>query len=377
MRVVMVNRADAFTFLGGDTIQMVKTKESLERLGISVDIALGPQPRDFYASFDVVHIFNIQTYTFSYYEAQKAKQAGKPVALSPVFWDFLNSEEVLNMKGYWSPKLQLVSKVLGKVVTEILLKAYWSKWKSKQMQKFMLDLLKMADILLPNSEAEMDCLRKNFKLGTGATYEVIPNAVDISIFNPYQELPIPDKLTVKGITSKKYILEVGRIDPCKNQLSLIKAAINLKLPLVLIGAETNNAYTQECKKVSTGHEVFFIGPVAHEELSAYYCHARVHALPSWRETPGLASLEAAAMGCNIVSTFVGSGKEYFGSDAWYCDPFNQESIIEAVRNAYYSQTNSFLIECVRQNYSWVKAGERTLQAYKRATELTKGECKMS
>lgn len=366
MHVVMVNRTDAFTLLGGDTIQMLKTKEHLEKLGIWVDIALGPQLLDYYTSFDLVHIFNIQTEVFSYHETKKAKQSGKPIALSPIFWDFSGLEEVLAIKRDWSPKWRLVEKVFRKSITKMLYKADWSGWKEKQAQKLVSSLLRMADILLPNAEIEMDSLRRNFGLGLETRYEVIPNAVDIEIFNPSRALPMPARLASLGLNSKGFVLEVGRIEPCKNQLSLIKAAIDLEVPLVLIGAETNYAYVQECKKLASGHKVYFVSPIAHEELPAYYQHSQVHALPSWRETPGLASLEAAAMGCNIVSTSIGSAEEYFGSEAWYCDPFNQESLIDAIHNAYYSKKSNGLIERIKENYSWAKAGERTLQAYEKA-----------
>ena len=43
-----------------------------------------------------------------------------------------------------------------------------------------------------------------------------------------------------------------------------------------------------------------------QELAEHYARAQVHALVSFRETPGLVSLEAAALGCAVVSTDRGS-----------------------------------------------------------------------
>ena len=51
--------------------------------------------------------------------------------------------------------------------------------------------------------------------------------------------------------------------------------------------------------------------IPQQELVQYYQKAKVHILPSWFETTGLSSLEAAAMGCNIVITDKGDTKEYF------------------------------------------------------------------
>ena len=41
MRVLFFNRFDWSTNMGGDTIQMLKTKEFLQKLGVQVEIAKG------------------------------------------------------------------------------------------------------------------------------------------------------------------------------------------------------------------------------------------------------------------------------------------------------------------------------------------------
>lgn len=365
----MVNRPDALTRPGGDTVQMLKTKEALEKLGVYVEIAIGAQTPDFYASFDLVHIFNVQTYNFSLAEARKAKKAGRPIALSPIFWDFWNLQDVVEGTAYWSPKWRVVRKLFGWNLTKALRKGYWLLvyiYKSRQMYYKIKLLLEMADILLPNSKAEMDLLRRQFHLGSETVFEVVPNAVDTDLFNPYRDLPLPTKLAELGIESGQYVLEVARIEPCKNQLALIEATKKLGFPLVLIGPEVDEVYVRECKRASDGYPVYFLGPVPHEELAAYYFHAKVHALPSWRETPGLASLEAAAMGCNIVTTLIGSAEEYFGDSAWYCNPFDQESIVAAVREAYAGERSNRLQKRVRELYTWYKAAQFTLLGYEEA-----------
>ncbi len=55
--------------------------------------------------------------------------------------------------------------------------------------------------------------------------------------------------------------------------------------------------------------------------------------PSWFETTGLSSLEAAAMGCNIVITRKEDAYEYFENDACYYDPESPESIFQAIDQA--------------------------------------------
>ena len=47
-------------------------------------------------------------------------------------------------------------------------------------------------------------------------------------------------------------------------------------------------------------------------LASAYAAARVFALPSWFETPGLAALEAGLAGCAVAITPYGSTRDYFG-----------------------------------------------------------------
>ncbi len=90
----------------------------------------------------------------------------------------------------------------------------------------------------------------------------------------------------------------------------------------------------------------------------------MHVLPSWFETTGLSSLEAAAMGCNLVITRKGDTEEYFGDMAYYCEPDDISSIREAVLNAYSAPKNPKLKDHILENYTWNKTAEQTLNAYK-------------
>jgi glycosyltransferase involved in cell wall biosynthesis len=98
-------------------------------------------------------------------------------------------------------------------------------------------------------------------------------------------------------------------------------------------------------------------------LTRYYREAKVHVLPSWFETCGLSSLEAGAMGCNVVVADKGFTREYFGENAFYCDPGNVESIYNAVHEAATSPSQEALQASVLKNYTWQQAARQTLEAY--------------
>jgi len=103
------------------------------------------------------------------------------------------------------------------------------------------------------------------------------------------------------------------------------------------------------------------------ELAGYYRKAKVHILPSWFETTGLSSIEAAAMGCNIVITDKGDTREYFGDDAFYCDPANPASILETVEKASAAGINENLQKKILEKYTWQQAALQTSKAYQLAT----------
>jgi glycosyltransferase involved in cell wall biosynthesis len=166
---------------------------------------------------------------------------------------------------------------------------------------------------------------------------------------------------------KDFLLGVGRICRRKNQLNLIRAARRLKLPLVLIGPLNDSNYYQECRREAVGQKVLFIDTLTPPELASAYAAAKVHALVSWYDTPGLVSLEAALAGCTIVSTNRGSAREYFGELAYYCNPDDLDSIIEAIANAWKTEKDFRLQQLVLENYTWEKTAELTYKAYRMIT----------
>jgi glycosyltransferase involved in cell wall biosynthesis len=88
------------------------------------------------------------------------------------------------------------------------------------------------------------------------------------------------------------------------------------------------------------------------------------------ETPGLSSLEAAAMGCNIVVTRKGDTYDYFEDDAFYCEPDDVNSIKTALDNAFSSPVNPKLKAKIFDNYTWEKTAEETYKAYQKIVNIT-------
>ena len=113
--------------------------------------------------------------------------------------------------------------------------------------------------------------------------------------------------------------------------------------------------------------MFFLGHIEHESslFVSLYGASRVFCLTSWFETPGLAALEAAAAGKNMVMTPYGSTKDYFGSLALYAYPQDLNDIRVKVEAAFDKDPDTKLQKRVLDNFLWDKVAAKTLEAYKR------------
>jgi glycosyltransferase involved in cell wall biosynthesis len=334
MRVLFQNRVDYETAIAGDSVQTLKTREYLIKMGIEVIINNKEDLN--LAEFDLVHLFNIIPVTKTYHFFQNAKRQNKPIVLSPIYWDPREFLEVTNENAKFGA---------------------W--WRETMFQRR--EILNGVRLILPNSRMELENLNKTFSVLPAA--QIIPNAADKSF-----ALATPDRF-LKKYRLADFLLSVGRICRRKNQLSLIKVAKQLKLRLVIIGPVNDTQYYQECRRESAGHHVIFIDTLNPVELASAYAAARVHALVSWYDTPGLVSLEAALAGCAIVSTNRGCAPEYFEDLAFYCEPGDLAGIRDAVQRAWETTKNHNLKERVLQKFTWEKTASTTREAYQSIVRL--------
>ncbi|MBN1374346.1 glycosyltransferase family 4 protein [Candidatus Dojkabacteria bacterium] len=365
MKVLMQSRQNLFSDPGGDTVQVNKTMESLEKLGVTVDCSVELTPD--ISNYDIVHVFNITRPHEAYLQVNNAKKYGKKVVLSTIYVDYWEYERYVR-GGF----LGLLAKCTNRYFvekTKVLLKCikhfevhdgFWQVLK-KPYLKVVQQIVSLSDLLLPNSESEMDRLINNFVLDRRKlVYRVVPNAVDIDFFSRDKVIHVPkDLLPFKGC-----VMCAGRIEGRKNQLKMVEALADTKYNVVLAGQPSPNSksYFKEIEKIAASN-VFTLGQQDKERLRALYSIAKVHILPSWMETTGLTSLEAGVMGCNIVVTEKGDTREYFGDKAFYCDPASTSSIRDSVAKAFSAPRNAKLVEHIKNNYNWGKAAEVTLSAY--------------
>lgn len=362
MKVLFQSRKTLFTAPGGDTTQILKTKEFLEKLGLDVDISLELTPD--VSKYDIIHVFNLMRPQELYLQVKNAKRYGKKVALSTIYGPYEEYE-----KKARGGILQFINKFLSitqieylKVIARAILNFEFSKGTviyllngHKRLQR---KIIKMVDVFLPNSHSEMRRVATDFNLSQ-YNYIAIANAVDISKFD-YNSVNIDSNF-------EKYrdcVLCVSRIEGRKNQLNIVRACKKLPYKFVFIGKAGANfrKYYEQCKK-EANENMFFLGQVEHDKLPQFYKLAKVHILASWMETPGLSSLEAGVMRCNVVATKKGDTEDYFDNYAYYCEPDNLDSINNAVTQAFNAPFNEAFYNRIIENYTWEETAKQTLEGY--------------
>lgn len=367
MRVLMINRRSMRESPGGDVIQMEKTRDSLRKIGVQVDVIAADQlPAR--AHYDLVHLFNLQTPEDTMIGLKWAEHQGIPVVLSPIFWFMFENHffRAVSSRRRW----HFIAKILGTRVSWPLYKT-WQITKSpfNQLWRNQRSLLRRSRFILPNARVESELIRNYFWLNGSwlRKVRVVPNAVDRALFSGVKmNSPLVKKYDLEG-----YVLQVAWIGEAKNQLGLISALYDIPVQIAFVGYASPHepAYFKTCKDLAEKRgNVVFLGRLSYKELPAVYASAAVHVLPSWRETPGLASLEAGAAGCRVVSTSIGSAREYFGAEAWYCHPADHNSIQEAVVSALNTLHSNTLRKKILQHYTWENAAKATLVAYKAALQ---------
>ena len=361
MKVAFITRATLYKVHGGGGVQIIETAKYLQKLGIKVNIYLTNEKIS-YEEFDLLHFFDIIRPANILYHIKKTN---KPFVISPILVNYSEYDSQyrkgisgLIFRSFSASANEYIKTILRWILRKDVLQSKAYIWKGHK--KSIKEILQKVNTILPNSKAEYEQLKKLYS--TYKPYIIVPNGIDEKLF-------YADSSFVKD---EKLIICAARIEGIKNQLNLIKALNNTDFRLLLIGEAAPNQkdYYRRCRKMAAKN-VEFIGRVSQQELVGYYNKAKVHALPSWFETCGLSSLEAAAMGCNIVITEKGYTRDYFGNDAFYCDPETAGSIYHAVSRAAESVHTKKLQEKILQQYTWQRTAAITFEAYKKIINALK------
>lgn len=363
MKILFQSRSTLFSVPGGDTIQIMKTAEALRTRGVQVDISTDLEPD--LSDYDMVHLFNLMRPQEVYLQASNARRQGRKVALSTVYGHYTEYERQARrgIAGLLARRIRHTRleylKVLARAVVNREVNKGTGVLLTRGYRALQEEIIRLSDVFLPNSHSEMERVQNDFPAATSKPHAVVPNAIDARLFDMEKVIPRSDMEKYEGC-----VLSVARIEGRKCQLDIVRAMRDLPWPLVLVGrpAPNHRSYYEQIQK-EAGPNVHIRGQVGHDQLPQFYRVARVHCLVSWMETPGLSSLEAGAMGCNLVITEKGDTRDYFGDRAFYCEPGSIPSIRAAIIKAHEAPVDPGLRDLIMHTYTWEIAAQKTYDAY--------------
>jgi glycosyltransferase involved in cell wall biosynthesis len=141
---------------------------------------------------------------------------------------------------------------------------------------------------------------------------VTGNGVNLARFHPVStegggDRNGADLVRALGAEPGEYVISVGRLEPRKNHLNLVRAYAQMsqpRPPLLIVGQRDieHDEVFAEVEKLGLAREITFLERVADAELPALVRHARVFVYPSYAEGFGMPVLEAMASGVPVVTS---------------------------------------------------------------------------
>lgn len=280
--------------------------------------------------------------------------------------------DTLNFKYYKSPKILTIHDLIPLAMKDISFKqAIYDRY-SIQMR----EAAESADVIIAISEYTKLDIMKYYSIHEekirvvywGRSYILNGKESDNSILEKYNLM-----------NSDGYILSVGAIEPRKNIHRLIRAFICLKernqdcdLKLVLTGnhlawREYNGSEIIE-QYSKYQEDIIFLGYVDEETLAVLYKHCKAFAFVSLYEGFGLPVLEAMGAGRAVILSETTSMPEVGGEAAVYCNPYEVESIVNALERVV--MEDAFRLECERKSviqaekFTYEKTAKEILEIYR-------------
>lgn len=223
--------------------------------------------------------------------------------------------------------------------------------------------LSTADRIIVNSEKEKDQLSNILDIDN-ENFRVVYNGFE------------PDLLQYRNKKFKKsskvppnwdeYIICLANIESRKNQNLLIEACRLSQKKLILVGHIREKDYFRSLE-IDNNNSVIYYGAVENhsKEFFSLLLNSKCFVLPSTLETPGLAALEAAALGIPIIVTSEGCAKEYFGGIESYYNGKrgNVKELSDLISKVCLNPTLGTVNLNDIQKYSWNNCIDNQILAY--------------
>lgn len=174
-----------------------------------------------------------------------------------------------------------------------------------------------------------------------------------------------------------YVLNVGTVEPRKNQVRLVKAFVDAgphlaghTLVLAGIPGWGQEEVEKAIEKLKVTHRVILTGKVTNLELASLYSRAAIFALPSLYEGFGIPLVEAMAFGIPSVAGATPALAELAGDAALLADPRDANALAQALEQLASDEALRTRLSAASTaraaRYTWAETARLTLSAYDRA-----------
>jgi len=330
MKVSLVLRPGSNLVRGGTEVLADKTIEHLQALGVEAEYVT-PLTRKL---GDVVHFFGC-------FEAH---------------WSIAEFAAQNNIPIVWSPIYGTHRSVLGEGFRAV------RKRMTRTYPRLLTRLMRHTDRVIATSVKDQALIQAFFGID-GSRIRLVPHGVETRFAEGRADL-FRGRYGIEG----EFVLHCGMFNRRKNQLNLILACEEARIPLVCIGAPQENDYYDQCKRHESG-SVRILDPIEYEDplFPAAYAAATTFCFPSLAEVFGLVALEALAAGCSLVVSNTWGAEDIYGEYALYVDPRNVSEISAGVTQAFRSGRNlPEVSETFLARYSWPAVTKQIKDVYEEA-----------
>lgn len=340
----------------GSERAMKCTAKALAMRGHEVDIT----PLIHYAPslrYDIFHWWNSGGHKGPYLLYTKlAKLAKIPVCATPI---------------YWPTNIYLMRRLYEDGMSHEGTLAYLQA--SEQSSSILGETLAQCTMIFPNSAREADEVAALIRAASEnpPPMHIVPNAVDL------EELA---RVTPTPWEKRSLIVSVGRLELAKGQhiLAEVFPRIRKKIPearLVLVG-EVLDTYLAQFKKILFQRNVELTGTLPPSEVLELLGQARVHALLATRDTPGLANLEAAALGARLLVSYPPGGtfRDYWPK-SWLTEvnPCDRDDVFQGLFEAWDTPPPRGMAEFTKENFNYGRVAELLERYYVQMLEGRKDD----
>ena len=197
--------------------------------------------------------------------------------------------------------------------------------------------------------------------------------MDLERFHPDDSQQASNRIArIFGV--QQYILTVGRLEPRKNHVGLIKAYSIIRErykdvgPLVIVGQRDFGCdeIFKTRRNLGLEHSVKILTNVGNDLLPDLYRATQMFVYPSFAEGFGVPPLEAMACGVPVITSNVTALPEVVGEAGLLVDPTSEEEIAHAMECLLTDSDKAAILSRrgrkQAEKWSWANSAQRYLTA---------------